>query len=277
MSDTTGGTISYDSPLSIALRGGGDLVVWPDRVTSGAEIYSLAELTRAAVVSAPITANIAAPGAALIPALLLQLRDGRAPLFVPSDPPDAARALELLLRLRPNLAVTSDDSQSSNGSAVAPKQQPIPQVASLKYVGNQTARWEGIAPTDRVLAGLSHLSVFYMPLLLPFILWLALRGGSPYASRQAKQAFFFHLLVLALVAVIIVPAWIVLVLGGLTLATTSGSGNIHTGGATLSISSLVCGGAFLIALSVGLIVYGVYGAVQAFMGKPFHYPLLRRL
>lgn len=277
MSGATVGTINYDSPLSVALRGGGDLLIWPDRVTSGAESYSLAELTRAAVVSAPVTANVAVPGAGLMPALLLQLRDGRAPLFVPSDPPDAARAFELLLRLRPDLAVTSDDSHSSSRSTVAPKQQPIPQVASPDYAGQQTAHWEGIAPTDRVLAGLSHLSVFYMPLLLPFILWLALRGGSPYASRQAKQAFFFHLLVLALVAVIIVPAWIVLVLGGLTLATVSGSGNIHTGGATLSISSLVCGGALLITLSVGLIIYGVYGAVQAFMGKPFHYLLLRRL
>ncbi len=273
MSDAT---IDYDSPLSVSLRGGGDVAIWPDRITSGEEVYPLDELKRAAVVSAPVTANVAVVGAGLAPALLLQLYDGRAPLFVPSDSLDAMRLLAAIKRLRPDLG-EGNTGQGASRSAPLAAQRPTSQDTGNGYVTRRTEQPLDIALTDRVLAALAHLSVFYMPLLLPFILWLALRGGSPYASRQAKQAFFFHLLILAIVAVVLIPAWVVLVIGGLTLATASASNGIHAGGATFSISSLVCGGALAIALSVALSVYGVYGAVQAFMGKPFYYPLLRRL
>ncbi|HEX8034640.1 MAG TPA: DUF4870 domain-containing protein [Ktedonobacterales bacterium] len=270
----SGASIGDDSPLSVNLRSGGDVLIWPDRVTSGAEVYRLVDLTRAAVVSAPVTANVAVPGAGLVPALLLQLRDGRAPLFVPSDPPDASRMLASILHLRPDLSVDGDTSQGLGDTVTPPVRPPVSQSDGNGYANHGTVQWEGIAATDRLLAGLAHLSVFYAPLLVPLILWLALRGGSLYASRQAKQAFFFHILVLALVAVVIIPLLVVLVIGGLTVAN---SGGLHAGGATLSISSLICGGALMIALAIALSAYGVYGAVQAFMGKPFHYPLLRRL
>lgn len=273
----SGATIGYDSPLSVNLRGGGDVLIWPDRVTYGVEVYPLVELTRAAVVSTPVTANVAIPGAGLVPALLLQLRDGRVPLFVPTDPPDASRMLASILRLRPELSTDGDTGQSLGDTVRPSVRPPVSQSAGNGTASHGTVKWEGIAATDRVLAGLAHLSVFYAPLLVPLILWLALHGGSPYASRQAKQAFFFHILVLALVAVVIIPLWVVLVIGGLTAATASNSDGLHAGGATLSISSLICGGALMVALAIGLSAYGVYGAVQAFMGKPFHYPLLRRL
>ncbi|MGZ3673680.1 MAG: DUF4870 domain-containing protein [Ktedonobacterales bacterium] len=273
----SGATIGYDSPLSVNLRGGGDVLIWPDRVTSGVEVYPLVELTRAVVVSTPVIANVAIPGAGLVPALLLQLRDGRAPLFVPSDPPDASQMLASILRLRPELSADGDTGKSLGDTVTPPVRAPVAQSAGNGYASQGTVQWEGIAATDRILAGLAHLSVFYAPLLVPLILWLALHGGSPYASRQAKQAFFFHILVLALVAVVIIPLWVVLVIGGLTAATASNSNGLHAGGVTLSISSLICGGALMVALAIGLSAYGVYGAVQAFMGKPFHYPLLRRL
>lgn len=269
--------IGYDSPLVISLLGGGDVLIWPDRVTSGVEVYPLVELKRAMVVSAPVTADVSMPGAGLVPALLLQLRDGRAPLFVPLDPPDASRMLAGILHLRPELGEVRDAIGSADHTATPPVQSSASRDAGNGHASSRTVQWDGIAPTDRVLAGLAHLSVFYMPLLLPFILWLALRGGSPYASRQAKQAFFFHLVILALVAVVIIPVWGALVIGGLTVATASDSGGMHTGGATISISSLVCGGALMIALAIALSIYGVYGAVRAFMGKPFHYLLLQRL
>lgn len=273
MSDST---IDYDSPLSVALRGGGDVAIWLDHISSGEEIYPLDELTRAAVVSAPVTANVAVVGAGLAPALLLQMYDGRAPLFVPSDPLDTWRLLAAILRLRPDLD-EGDEGQGASRPAPLPAPPSTSQGTGNGNASRRTVQPLDIALTDRALAALAHLSVFYMPLLLPFILWLALRGGSPYAARQAKQAFFFHLLILAIVAVVIIPAWVLLVIGGLALTPASDSSGIHAAGATFSISSLVCGGALAITMSVALSVYGVYGAAQAFMGKPFYYPLLRWL
>jgi uncharacterized Tic20 family protein len=270
-------TIDYDSPLSVRLRDGGDVCIWPDRVTSGTEMYPVAEVSRAAVVLAPVTANLDVPGAGLVPALLLQLRDGRAPLIVPSDPSDASRMLASILNLRPELSTERDAGQHTKQPVISPVSSLISQDAANGYASRQIVPQEGIAAIDRILAGFAHLSMFYMPLLVPLILWLALGGGSPYASRQAKQAFFFHALVLALVAVVIIPLWVVLVIGGGTFATTPNSDRLHANGAILSLSSLICGGVLMIVLAVALSIYGVYGSVQAFMGNPFHYPLLRRL
>lgn len=270
-------TLGYDLPLSVSLRGGDDVLIWPDRVTLGMEVYPLVELTRVAIVSALVTAGVDVPGSGLVPALLLQLRDGRAPLFVPSDPPDASRMLKSILQLRPEVRAYGDIGQNVGQSVTPPIESPISQGVENGHASHQTVEREHIAATDRVLAGFAHLSVFYMPLLVPLILWLALRSGAPYASRQAKQAFFFHILVLAVVAVGIIPAWVVLVIGGLTVATASRSAELHAGGATLSISSLICGGALMFALAIVLSSFGVYGSLQAFMGRSFHYPLLRRL
>lgn len=253
------------------------MAIWPDRITAGKEVYLLVELTQATVVSAPVTASVAMPSAGLAPALLLRLYDGRAPLFVPSESPDASRLLAAIRRLRPDLDGEGDIVQSANPPMSLSAQHSAPQGTGQGYANHQTVQPQEIAATDRILGGLAHLSVFYMPLLLPFVLWIALRSGAPYASRQAKQAFFFHLLILVLVAVVIIPAWVVLVIGGLTFASSSDSSGMHERGATLSISSLVCGGALTLAFSVVLAVYSMYGAVRAFMGKPFYYPLLRRL
>lgn len=270
-------TLDYDLPLAVSLRGGGDVLIWPNRVTLSMEVYPLVEVTRLAIVSAPVAADVDAPGSGLAPALLLQLRDGRAPLFVPSALPDASRMLQAILQLWPELRMHGDIDQSMGQPATPPAHSPNSQGVANGDESHQPVQRERIAATDRILAGFAHLSVFYMPLMVPLILWLALRSGAPYASRQSKQAFCFHVLVLTVVAVSIIPAWVMLIIGGLTVATASDSAELHASGAMLSLSSLICGGMLMFVLAVALSGLGVYGSLQAFMGRPFHYPLLRRL
>ncbi len=77
------------------------------------------------------------------------------------------------------------------GAAFAPPMQPT-----------------GYTSTETLLAGLAHLSSLFAPLIAPLLIWLLTRATMPYASRQGKQAFFFHLILsaISLVLVIISPS-----------------------------------------------------------------------
>lgn len=50
---------------------------------------------------------------------------------------------------------------------------------------------------ERVMAALAHASILVhqVGIIAPLVLWLVNEGKAPYAAYQAKQAFFFHLLV----------------------------------------------------------------------------------
>src|SRR5215813_2146029 len=65
----------------------------------------------------------------------------------------------------------------------------------------------GIPDSERTMAGIAHLSVFFAPLILPLILWLVARDTQPYGAQQSKQAFFFHLIFTVLIVAIAVPLW----------------------------------------------------------------------
>ena len=130
----------------------------------------------------------------------------------------------------------------------------------------------GASSNETVLAGISHLSVFFAPVILPLIIWLVSRQSSPYASYQAKQAFVFHLFFSAVAFATGIGAY------GLifsSLITYSGP-NISNVPPFPFAGFIVVWGA-LGLLSIVNIVYSIVGAVQAFQGRPFHYPLLGRL
>ncbi|PTX92395.1 DUF4870 domain-containing protein [Opitutus sp. ER46] len=80
---------------------------------------------------------------------------------------------------------------------------------------------------DKVWAILSHVSAFFgVPILLPLIVYLAMKDDSPYIAENAKEALNFHisLLLYSIVAgllvfvVIGIPLLVAIYLGGLVLA-----------------------------------------------------------
>lgn len=126
--------------------------------------------------------------------------------------------------------------------------------------------------SDRVLAGLAHLSVFFAPLLVPLVIWLALQPSAPYPARQGKQAFFFHLAIVgAMVALVLVLGLIAVLL--LTLGVAS-----NAPGAVLPAVVLVpIIGLAVVVLGFVMLGYSVYGAILSFQGLPFSYPFMSRL
>lgn len=126
---------------------------------------------------------------------------------------------------------------------------------------------------ETILAGLAHLSIFFGGLIVPLVIWLVTRDSAPYASRQGKQAFFFHL-GLVIISFLVFGIWFALFIGFFGLAAANADSSSGAGFAGASFA-----GAFLIwgvyaVVYIGAIVLGVIGAVNAFQGKPFHYPLL---
>jgi uncharacterized Tic20 family protein len=191
------------------------------------------------------------------------MRDGSHVALATADPPDAWRLLGAIHEARPDLrgpAPPPSDAQ-------APGMQPPPPYGYPPY---------GYAPqaasnSDNVLAGLAHLSVFFAPLILPLVVWLAMRNTSPYASRQGKQAFFFHLFFTTLGFV----SFILLYAGFFSLAFSASSSDGAFDFTSYSPFLLILGFyAVFGILSLVQIIFSIIGAVQAFQGKPFHYPLL---
>ncbi len=230
---------------SIALRGGDSLVIWSDRIVAAGRTYPLAELTGAALSVDP--ANRA--GAPPWPAISLRGRDGVWITYVPADPPDAQRALEAIYARRPDLRVVQGPPA------------PAPYGAPPAPSGGET-----------VLAGIAHLSIFFAPILLPLVIWLASEQSAPYASRQGKQAFVFHLGLIGVAILVVVAAF--------AASIAAASGAVFSGdhrGLGLAFILFLLGGLALFVVELVGIGYAIYGAIESFQGHPFSYPFLHQL
>jgi uncharacterized Tic20 family protein len=142
----------------------------------------------------------------------------------------------------------------------------------------------GLTREETTWAGLAHASILITLLLglasggiaailgpiIPAIIWYVYRDKSDYVADQARQATIFQLtgfvalLVLAVVGAILVAlGWAVsavltVVLIGLLLLPI------------MLIVTLLWVAAF-VALPIAMVVYGCYGALEAYNGRPFRY------
>jgi uncharacterized Tic20 family protein len=138
-------------------------------------------------------------------------------------------------------------------------------------------QWPRLSSNEPLLAGLAHLSSFFAPLIVPLLIWLLTPSTMPYASRQGKQAFFFHLLFSAVAGVLALLLFVsFLFLGAFSFAATSDVNSLPGVFLIYPIWFFVF---FGVILTVSLVSQGfsIYAAVQTFQGKPFSYPLLGRL
>ncbi len=226
--------------------------------------------------SATLIANpsiSAAPGTFTGAAVYLELRSGKSLTLVPTNYTDSWRVLEALYTVRPELRTTLP---------------PIPDLGAR--LGGSVQGFFSDPGSEKVVAGIAHLSIFFLPIVLPLVLWLALKDSLPYASHQAKQALWFHILTplaflvfFALTALLVVV--VTLAAGALGIAGVASS----SGGSPLPLLPIAgVGGIFgillfflfwigAVGLSIGSIVLAIVGAIQGFEGKPFHYPFLGRI
>jgi uncharacterized Tic20 family protein len=253
------------APLfSIALRGG-TAEVWLDRVRDAAGVYPLAQLAGALLVADPAAPPL--PNGMPTPAVQLRLADRRAPVFTPANPQDAYRLLDVIFARRPDLRL--------------PPPPPIPPYGPSAYYAALPGYVPGYPPgyqapvpgypggqPDFTLAGLAHLSVFFAPIILPLIVWLTQRDKSPYIARQGKQAFFWHL-IFSGGSVVLVIIFYALFFKSFDSFNRASIGDF---GAFFGGFFIIWG--IVLVLGIVDIVFGILGAVKAFKGEPFSYPLL---
>jgi uncharacterized Tic20 family protein len=102
--------------------------------------------------------------------------------------------------------------------------------------------------TQKIWALLSHLSAFMgLGIILPLVVYLAMRGESEYVSENAKEALNFHIS-LIIYAICCIP--LIFVLIGIPL---------------------------LILLGLASLVLAIIAAVKASNGECYRYPLTLRL
>jgi uncharacterized Tic20 family protein len=111
--------------------------------------------------------------------------------------------------------------------------------------------------------------------VVPLIIWLTVRDSMPYAARQAKQAFFFHLglAALALIGTLVLVGSLV----GTLFAAASAAVTSDIVTSTSPPAWLFALVTFAIIISLTCQALCIYGAVQAFGGHDFSYPGLRWL
>jgi uncharacterized protein len=117
--------------------------------------------------------------------------------------------------------------------------------------GQAPQPWQQVPPLrpeeERLWSTLTHLSYFVFGLIVPLIVMVALGNRSPYVRHHAVEALNFHITV-----------WIAAFVAGLSIL-------------------LVIGVLLLPLVLIAGAVFSVIGAVKAYQGVPYRYPLSIRL
>ena len=126
---------------------------------------------------------------------------------------------------------------------------------------------------ERLLAMLSHLSIFLGGIILPIILWATQKDKSKFVYFHSLQAIFYHLAFAVIIIVFVFFMIFVLLVSGIGLsgfAKSSGSEEMPVFMIVMMI--VLYAGIFLIVfIGIG---YGIYLAVKSYQGKLIRIPLI---
>lgn len=271
---------------SFPLRSGETCALDNETLTFGERQIPLVDIVSAGLVADTTVA--VPPGMPPTPGVSLRLRDGSALAGTPAEPLDCWRLLAALGAARPGTVgpLPPPPGGTGYGPGYGPSfatgygpQNPYPSFApgyppgyppSYPQQGPQYGPPEG----DKTLAGFCHLSVFFAPVILPLVVWLAVKRTQPYASQQAKQAFFFHLFFSILSVGAVLGLQVIMFS---TMFSGVGSGAAPDPASfNTPVFPLALVGVYGVLGVLGLInaIFSVIAAVQAFQGKPYRYPLL---
>lgn len=126
---------------------------------------------------------------------------------------------------------------------------------------------------ERLLAMLSHLSIFLGGIILPIILWATQKEKSKFVRFHSLQAIFYHLAFAVIIILFVFLMVLILLVSGIGFAGFANSGNGGEMPVFMIITMVVLyGGIFLIAFSG--IGYAIYLAVKSYQGKLIKIPVI---
>lgn len=129
---------------------------------------------------------------------------------------------------------------------------------------------------DRLLAGLAHISVFFLSIILPLIIFLLQRSsGRPYVVYQSLQALVWQLAAFV-VSILLVCCMFVGYIGFVPalLVDSPGSSSLAAGSSIIGIAVIVIAIGAITVFSLAYSIIAIVGAVKGFQGEPFTYPFV---
>jgi len=126
---------------------------------------------------------------------------------------------------------------------------------------------------ERLLAMLSHLSIFLGGIILPIILWATQKDKSKFVRFHSLQAIFYHLAFAVIIIVFVFFMIFMLIVSGIGLSGFAKSGQSGEMPVFMIIVMVILyGGIFLLAFSgVG---YAIYLGVKSYQGKLIKIPVI---
>jgi|WetSurMetagenome_2_1015567.scaffolds.fasta_scaffold392410_1 uncharacterized protein len=138
----------------------------------------------------------------------------------------------------------------------------------------QTSNSKTVLPytsDERMYAMLAHgsaiLNLFTVigGAIAAFVIWLTQKDKSAWAAYHALQSLIFQIVVPVVTVLVVAVIWVV---GFLVSFATAGIGTF----VAVPVMILAFFGAFLVV--GGSVVYSIYGAIQVYHGREFHYILI---
>ena len=128
-----------------------------------------------------------------------------------------------------------------------------------------------ITSEERLLALLSHLSIFLGGIILPFIIWITQKDKSKFIRFHSLQSIFFQLSMIVILLIFIIIAVIIMVVSGIGFAGSEGESAGFSIGIIIGMIILY-GGIFIIIF--GGIVYSVYLSIKSYNGDLIKIPII---
>jgi uncharacterized Tic20 family protein len=153
--------------------------------------------------------------------------------------------------------------------------QPISQESQPENLNVQNVKSTDLSQETRLLAALSHVSVFfsYIGVLVPIVIYLTQKKKSSYIGFQSLQAliwqfaaFAFNMLAsVCMVGAIFIPIFLAVSSQNERLLELS-NGGIFIG--------IIVSVFLMVFINLAFIVYGIIGAVLTYQGKDFRYAVI---
>ena len=142
-------------------------------------------------------------------------------------------------------------------------------------MNEQTVLNQGPTSDERLLAMLSHLSVFLGGIILPIILWATQKDKSKFVKFHSLQAIYFQLAYAALIFVFVIVIIAVLMISGIGMGAFSGNHHGHSDSMPvfmIVMMVILYGGIFILLL--GGFGYSIYLSVKSYNGNLIRIPVI---
>ncbi len=136
-----------------------------------------------------------------------------------------------------------------------------------------------VTSDEKLLGLLSHLSIIFGGLLVPFIIWTTQKEKSKFVRFHSLQAIFYHLSFTVLVIFFVFLMLFVMIISGVGLGVFADTHNYgkNSGPPVFFIIIMIAFYAGIFLFAIGGIAYGIYLGIKAYRGYLTKVPFIGKI